>query len=217
MASLGLPFTFFDAVDGRALSEAEIAALNPAARRRLFLHDLTRGEIGCFLSHSALYQEIVRDKTPLTAVLEDDAEVNPTFVRLMESIEPLPPFDLIWFCGGAKGKRYQLERRLLDEYILVRPFENKSTTQGYVVSLAGAAKLARHCAQMTDPIDVAIKRYWAFGGDVFNVLPAACKNLPDVGSTIEGRTTGGGLGGGARGMTALGALRHNRLARVDGI
>ncbi|MGE3142404.1 MAG: hypothetical protein AB7L65_03730, partial [Hyphomonadaceae bacterium] len=85
------------------------------------------------------------------------------------------------------------------------PFENKSTAQGYVVSLAGAEKLMRHCARMVDPIDVAIKRYWAFGGDVFNIMPSLCETFPDTETTIEGRQCGAG----PKALTPLGALRHN--------
>jgi glycosyl transferase family 25 len=208
MDKLGLDFSFVDAVDGRALTSNDLGGLGLAARRRYFTNELTPGEIGCFLSHRRVYEEIIATGAPVTVVLEDDAEVAPDFAALAESIAALPRFDLVWLCGAPKGKRYRNERRLTERYELVRPFETKSTTQGYVVSLAGAQKLAAHCARITDPIDIAVKRYWVFGGDVFNVLPAACKDFPgNTTSTIEGRIVLKDRR--SAGLTAWGAFRRN--------
>lgn len=205
LGALGLSFTFFDAVDGRALSEAELGALELEARAAFFSHPLARGEIGCFLSHKRLFELGADDAAPMRLVLEDDADVDETLPALLAQIAALEKFDLIWLCGGPKAKRYAGERRLTDKFNLVRPYESKSTTQGYVVSRAGAAKLARHCARLIDPIDIAIKRYWEYGGDVFNVMPSACWNFADLeeASTIDGRTNT------KKGLTMRGSVRHN--------
>lgn len=205
LGALGLEFAFFDAVDGRALSEAELAALDPGARAAFFAHPLARGEIGCFLSHKRLFEMAAAESAPMRLVLEDDADVDDQLPALLAAIGALERFDLIWLCGGPKARRYAAVRSLTDRFSLVRPYESKSTTQGYVVSRQGAAKLARQCARLIDPIDIAIKRYWEYGGDVFNVIPAACWNFADLAeaSTIEGRSNA------RKGMTWRGALRHN--------
>lgn len=205
LGELGLSFDFLDAVDGRALSEAEMKALGLEARSAFFSHPLSRGEIGCFTSHRRLFEMAAKDSAPMRLVLEDDADVDETLPALLDAIAALEKFDLIWLCGGPKAKRFAEARVLTEKFKLARPYESKSTTQGYVVSRAGAAKLARHCARLIDPIDIAIKRYWDYGGDVFNMMPAACWNFADLEevSTIDGRTNT------KKGLTMRGALRHN--------
>ncbi|MGE3142841.1 MAG: glycosyltransferase family 25 protein, partial [Hyphomonadaceae bacterium] len=76
MRALGLDFSFFDAVDGRALC-AEALAVATAARRPYFSRAMTPGEIGCYQSHVALYAETVRTGAPAMVILEVDAMVAP--------------------------------------------------------------------------------------------------------------------------------------------
>lgn len=40
---------------------------------------MTHGEIGCFLSHYKIWQEIVKNEDELVMVLEDDVRFEPYF------------------------------------------------------------------------------------------------------------------------------------------
>ncbi|MGC8170086.1 glycosyltransferase family 25 protein, partial [Salmonella enterica] len=64
------------AVDGRLLSEEELSVRYDRARAIEESHDLTRGEIGCALSHHGVYCEMVRQGITHALVLEDDARLN---------------------------------------------------------------------------------------------------------------------------------------------
>ena len=60
---------FIEAVDGSLLDENELQKLvysYPQIK-------LTKGEIGCALSHLSIYQRIVKSKIPIALILEDDA------------------------------------------------------------------------------------------------------------------------------------------------
>ena len=77
----GLAFEFFDAVDGSALSEADLAATG------LFPPGLgyTPGAFGVALSHHALWEEAAAGTAPLT-VAEDDAVFRPDFAAMQAQL-----------------------------------------------------------------------------------------------------------------------------------
>lgn len=83
---LGLEFEFIDAVDGRQLSEAELAYSydRPSTLRRM-RRDLGPGEIGCSLSHYRLYCRMVCDGLDEAIILEDDITLGPEFAQVVRS------------------------------------------------------------------------------------------------------------------------------------
>jgi glycosyl transferase family 25 len=99
----GLDVTFWEAVDGRALSTeriAELHALNltaPHASRRM-----TRGELGNALSHRSIYEDVVREGHRRVLILEDDVALlpgNAPFARAI--LAQLPPdWDLLYLGYG---------------------------------------------------------------------------------------------------------------------
>lgn len=84
---LSLPFEFIDAVDGRALSDNEVASMYSKWRTR-FCHgkDLSRGEIGCALSHIEFYRRVIADNAS-GFVFEDDVELGNEVKSALEKVE----------------------------------------------------------------------------------------------------------------------------------
>ena len=79
LKNLGVEFEFVDAVEGKALSAAEIQGLlAPGA-------SLSPGQVGCYLSHLKAYQMIVDRKIPAALILEDDARLGPDALKLLHS------------------------------------------------------------------------------------------------------------------------------------
>lgn len=76
----------------------------------LISNHLTRGEIGCYDSHLRLWEKLVRDKTPMAIICEDDVNLTGDanqacyFNTLLSEVETVP-FDIMflsWFrpAGG---------------------------------------------------------------------------------------------------------------------
>src|ERR1700722_12989266 len=76
---LQINYSFFKATDGRALKIEAVPAYAQTRRRLFFGHDLTPGEIGCLLSHRAVYQHIVDNDIERAIILEDDVFIDPAF------------------------------------------------------------------------------------------------------------------------------------------
>lgn len=84
---LALPVEFIEAVDGRQLSQKEIANVYSKWRAR-FCHGkgLSRGEIGCALSHLKFYRNVLQEGTA-GFVFEDDVELGDHIKKVLGEIE----------------------------------------------------------------------------------------------------------------------------------
>ena len=71
-----------NAVDGRAIEYTQLKELGYDTdkwwRDPLLKRTLTKGEVGCFISHWRLWEECVQKGEPIL-VLEDDAVLNEKF------------------------------------------------------------------------------------------------------------------------------------------
>ena len=80
----GLPFTRFNAVDRTAAGGSPVRARLPAKQER----DWSNSELGCLLSHFALWTMIAANDEPFTAIFEDDVHIAQGLPALLNG--PLP-------------------------------------------------------------------------------------------------------------------------------
>jgi len=87
LVRLGIPFQVFQAVDGRVLAEAEIAHRYDAAAAEARYRPMSRGEIGCALSHLGVYRKMLDDGAGFALVLEDDALLGEDLPAVLADLE----------------------------------------------------------------------------------------------------------------------------------
>ncbi|XP_057259463.1 procollagen galactosyltransferase 1 [Pezoporus wallicus] len=137
-----------EAVDGRAMNSSEVQALGirmlPGYRDPYHGRPLTKGELGCFLSHYRVWQEIAARGLRASLVFEDDLRFEIFFKRrlrtLMQELETQRiPWDLIYI----GRKRMQLERpeRPVPGVRNLVEADYSYWSLGYVLGLRGARKL----------------------------------------------------------------------------
>lgn len=87
-----VPFERIASVDGRALTVEDVARFVSPRRP----YEMSRQEVGCFLSHRKTWQTIVDRNLPVACVLEDDVQLSPDFSDFVGTRDWLPAsFDLI--------------------------------------------------------------------------------------------------------------------------
>uniref|UniRef100_A0A8C8BPZ5 Glycosyl transferase family 25 domain-containing protein n=1 Tax=Oncorhynchus tshawytscha TaxID=74940 RepID=A0A8C8BPZ5_ONCTS len=146
MTSLGLQATLTDAVDGKALNTSQLQALGiemiPGYQDPYSGRVLTRGEIGCFLSHHSTW--LVERGLSKVLVLEDDVRFEPRFKRRMMTImEEVEKAQLDWdliYVGRKRMQVRQPERSVEGVNNLVEA-DYSYWTLGYALSAQGARKL----------------------------------------------------------------------------
>jgi glycosyl transferase family 25 len=114
--SLGIPFSFFDATDGRALDPQEIAGLAKQLDARPIARDNFRpwlpGELTHMASFRGMLAAIANGNDEFVCVLEDDALVRPVFKDFMNKdvLCALPSFDVLRLQSSWVGRHLPLAR-----------------------------------------------------------------------------------------------------------
>ncbi|KAK1155758.1 hypothetical protein AOXY_G26589 [Acipenser oxyrinchus oxyrinchus] len=136
-----------DAVDGGALNSSDIKQLGvdllPGYYDPFSGRTLTKGEVGCFLSHYNIWKEMVDLQLERAVVFEDDVRFQGNFkkrlLRLMEEIDLVElDWDLIYL--GRKQVNPTQEQPVENVRNLVEAGYSYWTLS-YVISLQGATKL----------------------------------------------------------------------------
>lgn len=132
---LNLEVEIFDAVNGAELSEDFISSN---------MYDypnccLTRGEIGCALSHFNIYKEIINNNFPYALILEDDAVMSPNIVNFIADFEKNNRKEGIFLL--IDNFKYVENRKFKLGNFDLFPVENAFTTTGYIITLKAAKKL----------------------------------------------------------------------------
>ena len=146
-ASAALPFVRIDAVDGRKLTDQQISeAYSPFGAAWRVGRQLTRGEIGCGLSHQIAYHSLLESHFDAALICEDDILISRDLQSVIRSI-----------CDVETGWSVVSLCRLFDngtpcacspisgvpEYSLCSYDRTVWGTQAYIVSRTAAARLTR--------------------------------------------------------------------------
>ncbi|KAI7810654.1 procollagen galactosyltransferase 1 [Triplophysa rosa] len=138
------------AVDGKALNLSQIQALGiemlPGYSDPYHGRPLTKGEMGCFLSHYNVWNEIVDRGLNVSLVIEDDLRFEVFFKRrlqnLMREIETQGlDWDLIYI--GRKRMQVEHPEKSVPKIHNLVVADYSYWTLAYMISLRGAQKLLR--------------------------------------------------------------------------
>lgn len=181
MKQLGLDYTYFEAVDGKTLTDEVLIqkgiTLLPEYADPYHKRPMTMGEIGCFLSHYTIWQMMVDQQLEEVLVLEDDIRFEPYFneraEKLMEEARTIGGWDLIYF----GRKRLQENEAFLPQSENFVKVSYTYWTLGYVISLEGAKKLlAAEPLKRLLPVDEFLPIMF---GEVSNFdRPCSLKEIP---------------------------------------
>ncbi|MEJ6102798.1 glycosyltransferase family 25 protein [Aeromonas salmonicida] len=195
MKHLGLEFTFFDAVDGKALSDAELQHVDFPLARETCGHDLSMGEVGCAMSHIRLYEMMVEKNIERCVVLEDDIYLHMHFNAIMESAIAKSHSEIIFLYHG-KAKCWPWMKPLPEGYRLAR-YRTPScsskrgiiSTAGCILTLSGAKKLLSKAYPIRMPSDYLTGRLQLNGLTASGVEPS-CMDVGLFETTIDDRNYG---------------------------
>jgi glycosyl transferase family 25 len=168
-----LKFKRSPAIDGRLLTHDFKKSIVKSHRGKLKLSD---GEIGCYLSHLAVYKEIVGSDIKFSLILEDDAFFSPEFSVLLKSGLPFPvDMDILKLEGYRRKTVKYISLFSYNDYRYVFPELVSFGTAGYIITLEGAKKLLKSSKILRQPADHGLFRYWESGVVIYEVHPFPIK------------------------------------------
>ena len=140
-------FTVVDGMDGHGLSVDQMihsGDYTPSSQ----WHRLTRGELGCFLSHRRCWQQIV-DSGEAALILEDDCLITD------EKLRALPTLPSKWkVVLLARSQFVRTDQRDVSPDLTI-----PGRSWGlwcYLVSVEGARELLRQSRPITKPVDTFV-------------------------------------------------------------
>lgn len=188
-----------DSTDRRALMECELnrqgatAEFFPAIRGSDIRHEihikdphnnLTDGELGCYMSHVALWKRIAYSALPFAVVLEDDVCLSPAFLQVCKELTSSHlVFDLVRLGSLRKAKGIPVGR-LPTGHELLLATAAPDGTQGYLITRSGAEALLRRISRPTAPIDRQLNQYWEYGLKVLLLREPVVHHNLNLESTI---------------------------------
>ncbi|XP_030286984.1 LOW QUALITY PROTEIN: procollagen galactosyltransferase 1-like [Sparus aurata] len=138
------------AVDGKALNKTDIESMEikmlPGYKDPYHGRPLTKGELGCFLSHYNIWKEILDRGLKTSLVIEDDLRFEVFFKRRLQTLlQEVTTQKLDWDLIYIGRKRMQVdhpETSVPNIHNLVEA-DYSYWTLGYMLSLQGAQKLLK--------------------------------------------------------------------------
>ena len=124
-------------------------------------HRLSKGEIGCALSHISIYKTIIKNKTPVSLILEDDIDIVVDIESLLNQLIIFPRKWHTIHLGHhsissrtrpTQGSKWNISK-LSNQYELLLPCEVSGGTYGYLINFSGAKKLLSELSSLDKPID----------------------------------------------------------------
>ncbi|GKW17951.1 beta-1,4-galactosyltransferase [Pectobacterium carotovorum subsp. carotovorum] len=135
-----LDYEIISAIDGRELNDSELSSkVNPVS-----INYLSKGEIGCALSHQKIYKKILDDNIDYALILEDDVEISQDinqFLRDFLSVKDKSKGDI--FLLYPSGLKFLNRKINISHDCFFYEVYNSSCAHGYIISNKAAKKLIR--------------------------------------------------------------------------
>ena len=198
---LAIPVVRHEAIDGRTLdvdalyrqgivTEHALQNINNV-QQRVEAIVMTRGALGCYLSHLDIWQSFVDDDEhdgghgeEAVLVLEDDVRLSPLFRTTMDTVRLPKEYDIVYLSFPDFGRRTTFGTTAASasgtgptnnfqkptQAAVQRVLGDNWGTGGYVLSRRGARTLLQHAYPLNEQIDAFLVRMVALGLDATNDL-----------------------------------------------
>ena len=156
-------------------------------KRRLTLYgrELSRGEIGCYLSHRAIWNQFLSSNESHCCILEDDVELSRNFSEVINKLlEQESRWDLVRLAGTFPRKGKTIAQINAGQYQLLEYLNQPRGTIGYVINRNAAQALLKHTSKMIHAIDDTIDQIWGHKLRTYGLEPFIVKESPQFLSTI---------------------------------
>ncbi|WP_421241195.1 glycosyltransferase family 25 protein [Aeromonas enteropelogenes] len=183
----GFEFEYIDAVDLRSVDSDDLINFTSSTQQGTIKRILTKGEVGCALSHFKCYQKLLTDNANWAWIIEDDADLERLKPDSIENIISLvgeisADVVILGYSKLAKDDEslfYHFEplKSMANgrDFSLGKPWKNWTCgTVSYLISQAGAKKMLDFFA---DGKVVTVADDWRFFEEMVGINIVHCRPL----------------------------------------
>ncbi len=160
-------WSFFDALE----MTSHDLQYDAAQAFRILRRQMTKGELGCFASHVALWKWFLgQDRFGEVVILEDDVVIDKEFFENLPAfLDAIPgvPYLRLYAKAPTASKRIGF---IMGKH-LIRYKGMAYGTQGYILRKPAAEKLVASIRKIVRPIDDEMDRYWIHGVPNIAIYP----------------------------------------------
>lgn len=183
-ARLGLGWTLFDAVDGRAELDRLLPLVDQPAFERFTGRPVLPGEIGCYLSHLEVWRLFLATGAPVGLVLEDDMDFADDVADAVSAAMAVAGrWDYLKL--NANRAKTPVCQGLVGRWRLNAYLAPATGTGAYLITREAAARLLDRLLPIREPIDRAVMRYFELDLRFLGLEPFPCAISTAVGSDIH--------------------------------
>jgi glycosyl transferase family 25 len=181
---LQLPFERVPAVDARAFSAEQRAAIDESAYRRQHGMPSLPGELGCYLSHVEVVRRFIAGTSEFALVFEDDVVLHDTLPAVVRALIAHPTrWDTVKLSAVHSGTPVPV-LSLGSGHSLAVMLSRCTASSAYLMNRRAAHAYLRGLLPMTLPYDHVFDQGWRFGLKVRLVTPTPCHHDDQIASTI---------------------------------
>ncbi len=159
LATLGLAYTLFPGVDGRAEEARLLANTDQAAFERNMGRKILIGGIGCYHSHLGVWEAFLASDAPIALVMEDDVVFHDDFLPAMAlAIKAQAHWDVLKL--NRIRAKLPISQGQIGPYRLNAYLGPNTGTGAYLINRATAAKLLPAMRRVTRATDHEINRFF---------------------------------------------------------
>ncbi len=180
----GLPFERLPAVDARAFTPEQQAALDAPAYRRKHGMEPLGGELGCYLSHVEAMRRLLASGADFALVLEDDVLVTERLPAALRGLmRHASRWDMVKLSAVHSGTPQPVLEVAPGQHLAVM-LSRCTGSSAYLINRRAAQAYARDLLPMSLPYDHVFDQGWRFGLKVRLLTPTPCMHDEDTASTI---------------------------------
>jgi glycosyl transferase family 25 len=158
----GIDVQFFSGIEPRSPFD-DVPEADVLARMRRYGRPLTKGEVGCYLSHREVWKRLINSTDAAWCVMEDDIALRDGFADVVRELAAnREHWDVVRLMGLNWNTRIPFAD-LPSGAKLMWMDRQPVGTQCYVLTREAAARLLQHTERMIHAIDTAIDRHWQHG------------------------------------------------------
>ena len=170
LRAVGIPFEFFDAIDGSIDNFTYSDRARPAITKKRKGYSLKTNEIACFASHYSIWEKCLSLNKAII-VIEDNVDPAIDAKAIIElCFKQIEQYNYIKLSATHKSNFYPI-KSIISDYKLGSYQKGTCGTTAYILTPKAARYFIRNATSFLEPVDDYMEKPWRHHVQTYSVQP----------------------------------------------